>query len=295
MDILITGGSGFIGQALLPALENRGHSVTLLSRQQRPLDGKYQHIGDLKDIADSAQFNAVINLAGANMAGRRWSKRYKRELLNSRLQITRSLLQLLQRLQKKPQVLLSASAVGFYGHHGDEALSESGTPVPGFAQSLCEQWETQAQAASELGIRTCLMRLGVVLDKGGGAFNQMARPFRLGVGNWIGDGRQWLSWIHRKDAVAAMLFLLEAELTGPFNLTAPKPVTSRGFCSAMQTQRRTLLALPIPAQAMRLIVGEMADELLINGQRVIPSRLQQAGFHFNYTTLEEALQSILEN
>ena len=293
MNILVTGGTGFIGQRLLPALETAGHSVTLLSRQQTPCGGRYSAVRSLDEIDSSTLIDAIINLAGASMAGRRWTARYKRELVDSRLDTTRALVELCQRLDKPPAALLSASAIGYYGHHGDEKLDERGESVAGFAQGLCARWEAEAEQVLQLGVRTCLMRLGVVLDAGGGAFEQMAMPFRLGLGNWIGNGRQWLSWIHREDAVAAILHMLtDRTLSGPVNLTAPEPVTSREFCTAMQRQRRTLLALPMPAVIMRLMVGEMADELLINGQRVIPAALQRAGFEFRYADIDSALAAI---
>ena len=294
MRILVTGGTGFIGQALLPALEQSGHTILLLSRQSAPFDGRYESVTGLAEVRDDAEIGAIINLSGASMAGRRWTTRYKRELIDSRLETTRALVALVQRLQQRPEVLLSASAIGYYGHHGDETLTETGAVTPGFAQALCADWEHTAQQVEAQGVRVCLLRLGVVLDAGGGAFEQMYMPFRLGVGNYAGDGRQWLSWIHRDDVVAAILFLLEApDLWGPVNLTAPEAVTGRGFCQAIQRQKRTLLTLPVPGPVMRLMVGEMAEELLLNGQRVVPAALQAAGFKFRYPTLDDALPGIL--
>ena len=176
---------------------------------------------------------------------------------------------------------------------GDEILDEDGQQIAGFAQSLCSQWEALALQAQEAGVRVCLLRLGVVLDQGGGAFSEMARPFRLGIANWMGSGDQWLSWVHREDVLSAIEFLLEnSSLSGPFNITAPQPVTSRGFCDAMKLRRRTLLTAPVPGVVMRMLVGEMADELLLNGQRVVPAALQSAGFKFSYDTLDRALEAI---
>jgi len=169
-----------------------------------------------------------------------------------------------------------------------------GAVVPGFSQQLCQRWEAAALRAEALGTRVCLLRLGVVLDRDGGAMEQMAQPFRLGIANWLGSGQQWLSWVHRKDAVAAMDFLLaRTDLSGPFNITAPEPVTSRGFCAAMKRRRRTLLTAPVPAPVMRLLVGEMAQELLLQGQRVLPVRLQAEGFRFSFPTLDDALGAIM--
>ncbi len=293
MHYLVTGGTGFIGSALIPALLADGHSVTVLSRRpgsdQKPL----RFITSLDVIPADTRIDAVVNLAGASLAGQRWTPAYKQEIVASRLATTERLLKLIARLETSPQVLLNASAIGYYGHHGDEPLTEEGAVVPGFSQDLCQRWETAAMQASALGVRVCLLRLGVVLDRDGGAMEEMARPFKFGVANWIGSGTQWLSWVHRRDVVAAIRFLQEhTELSGPFNITAPEPVTSRDFCAAMKRHKRTFITVPMPATAIKLLVGEMADELLLNGQRVLPSRLQAAGFRFALPALDDALGDI---
>ena len=296
MNILITGGTGFIGAPLVIKLLEMGHSLTVLSRQSLQSRQHLRYVKSLEQLTDSEAIDAVINLAGASLADHRWNAAYKRELLSSRLDTTQSLLQLMQRLEHPPQVLLSASAIGLYGHHGDELLAEDGAITPGFAQSLCQQWEDLALQAQALGVRVCLLRLGVVLDAGGGAFTQMALPFRFGLGNWLGRGDQWLSWVHRRDALAAIIFLLEQrQLSGPFNVTAPEAVTSRGFCDAMRNHRRTLLNLPVPALVMRVLIGEMADELLLNGQRVVPHALQQSAFNFEFPDIDAALADMLHH
>ncbi len=293
MQILLTGGTGFIGQALVPALLERGCELLLLSRSPHPDAPSVRYLRSLDEISPDTSLDAVINLAGASLAGRRWSADYKREIVDSRLETTRALLALAGRLDHPPGVLLSGSAVGYYGHHADELLDEDAHSTPGFAQALCANWEDLAEGMGDLGTRVCRLRLGVVLDRAGGAWPQMARSFQFGLGSWIGDGRQWLSWIHRRDVVAAVLYLLDTPvLTGPFNLTAPAPVTSREFCEVLQRHYRTALALPVPAAAMRLLVGEMAGELLLSGQRVIPARLTAAGFGFSYPTLDAAVAEI---
>ncbi len=293
MHYLVTGGTGFIGSALIPALLADGHSVTVLSRRAGSDQKSLRFIASLDVIAADTRIDAVVNLAGASLAGKRWTTAYKQEIFASRLATTERLLKLIARLETPPQVLLSASAIGYYGHHGDEPLSEEGAVVPGFSQDLCQRWEAAAMQASGLGVRVCLLRLGVVLDRDGGAMEEMARPFKFGVANWIGSGTQWLSWVHRRDVVAAIRFLQEhAELSGPFNITAPEPVTSRDFCAAMKRHKRTFITVPMPATAIRLLVGEMADELLLNGQRVLPSRLQAAGFRFALPALDDALADI---
>ncbi len=294
MNYLITGGTGFIGTALIASLRAAGHGVTVLTRRPRPPQERITFITSLDAIPAQARFDGVVNLAGASLAGARWSESYKREITSSRLDTTGAVIALLGRLQQPPAVLLSASAIGYYGHHGDEPLGEDGAAVPGFSQQLCQRWEAAALRAVDLGTRVCLLRFGVVLDRDGGAMQQMAQPFRFGIANWLGSGQQWLSWVHRKDAIAVIDFLLaRPDLAGPFNITAPEPVTSRGFCAAMKRRRRTLLTAPVPAPVMRLLVGEMAQELLLQGQRVLPIRLQAEGFNFSFPTLDEALGAIM--
>ncbi|MEP1469787.1 MAG: TIGR01777 family oxidoreductase [Halieaceae bacterium] len=294
MNILITGGTGFIGAALRQSLLEQGHSLVILSREGHADRDHCRFITSLEALSDDYALDAIINLAGASMAGKRWTVAYKEEIVASRIDTTRALVALIRRLEQRPAVLLSASAIGYYGPNGSDRLDEN-TPVGNcFSSELCDQWEQEASAAQALGVRVCFLRLGVVLDSDGGAMIEMARPFRMGFGNWIGSGQQWLSWIHRDDAVAAMLWLLASDsASGAFNVTAPEPVTSKGFCEAMQRKFRTLLALPMPAFAMRLLVGEMADELLITGQRVVPARLQAAGFTFNYPEIDSALDAII--
>lgn len=293
MQILVTGGTGFIGAALLPALAGAGHRVIVLSRSPHGDTSSCRYVRSLDDIDAAEPIDAVINLAGASLAARRWSEAYKREIIDSRMETTGALLALMRRLQNRPSVLLSASAIGYYGHHGDDVLDESGAVVPGFAQALCADWEALARSGRELSLRVCLLRIGVVLDHGGGALREMSRSFRLGVSSWIGSGDQWLSWVHRADVVRAMLFLLQREdLDGPFNLTAPEPVRARDFCTALGRHHRTLFSAGAPAALMRLALGEVADELLINGQRVVPAALQSAGFEFEYPDVGSALAAI---
>jgi uncharacterized protein (TIGR01777 family) len=295
MHYLITGGTGFIGTALTARLTSAGHRVTVLTRQRRPDQGQVSYIDELAALPAATVIDCVVNLAGASLAGARWSAAYKQTIIESRLQTTGHVVDLIQRLEHKPPVLLSASAIGYYGHHGDEVLDEEGAVAPGFSHELCRQWEAAACAAEGAGVRVCRLRLGVVLDADGGALEEMARPFHFGVANWLGDGSQWLSWVHREDVVNAIRFLHDrSDLRGPFNITAPEPVTSRGFCAALKQHYRTWLTAPVPAPVMRLMVGEMAEELLLQGQRVVPARLQDAGFTFAYPSLESALRAIHE-
>ncbi|MEM1114422.1 MAG: TIGR01777 family oxidoreductase [Pseudomonadota bacterium] len=293
MHILMTGGTGFIGTPLANSLLSDGHRVTILSRSLHKDGGLCRYITSLDAINEDETIDGIINLAGASLAEKRWSGRYKQQIVSSRLDTTRVLLALIERVQQKPAVLLSASAIGFYGPQGDEALAEDAARGRGFAADLCVDWEAEALMAEASGLRVCLLRLGVVLDRHEGAFVELERPFKLGVANWIGNGHQVLSWIHRRDAVAAIRHILYDETaTGAFNVTAPVPVTSRELCTAMKVQRRTFITLPVPGIALRLAVGEMANELLISGQRVLPQRLQAAGFEFEFADIDAALASI---
>jgi uncharacterized protein (TIGR01777 family) len=220
-------------------------------------------------------------------------------LLESRVGTTRALVALARRLRQPPAVLLSASAIGYYGHHGDEFLSENAPPQEGFSHRLCQAWENEARRFEELGSRVCRLRLGVVMGQivpgaGAGALAELIKTYRFGIGTWLGSGRQWLSWVHRDDVLAAMEFLLEnGELSGAFNLTAPEPVTNKGFCMALRHHFRAVACLPVPGLLLRLALGEMADELLLKGQRVVSRRLQEAGFEFRYNSLAEALLDLL--
>ncbi|MFK8041470.1 TIGR01777 family oxidoreductase [Congregibacter sp.] len=291
MRILVTGGTGFIGEALIPALLDKGHSVTVLSRQASPSTiAGVTYIQQLEEITES--IDVVINLAGASLAGKRWNTAYKDEIISSRVALTRSLGEYFSAAEQRPSIWLNASAIGYYGPREDEELSEDSSSGHGFSAKLCRDWEASAvEAAGDA--RVCLLRLGVVLDEGGGAYAQMAQPFKMGVANWLGDGKQWLSWVHRDDVVSAFCFALENDqLDGPVNVTAPEPVSSRGFCFAMRKVHRTLVAIPMPGFVMRAMVGEMADELLLTGQRVLPAALMSVGFSFSCPSIDDALLQI---
>lgn len=268
--------------------------MTLLSRRPRPDQAGRHYVRSLEEVGTEGDIDAVINLAGAPLAGRRWTSRYKHELVASRVETSRELIALLRRQARPPAVLLSGSAVGYYGPRGSEPLAEDAGSEPSFSSDLCRQWEEASMPATALGVRVCQLRLGVVLDRDGGALEQMLRPFRFGIANWPGSGDQYLSWIHREDVVRAICFLLQQpDIHGPCNLVAPEPVTQRELCSALRRHFRTLPALPIPAAVLGLLLGEMAGELLVTGQRVLPGKLVDAGFEFHYPTLAQALSVIL--
>ncbi len=293
MRVLITGGSGFIGQALTQALLARGDQVVILSRTpERVSPQKGQQCLSGLDQLDGV-VDAVVNLAGAPIVDRRWSSARKQLLLDSRIQTTRELVHWMGRQKTPPAVLISGSAIGYYGSHQDEVLDETSGGAPGFTHQLCRDWEQEAMAAVSAGIRVCLIRTGIVLGEGG-ALAKMLPAFRLGLGGPIGHGQQWMSWIHLDDEVGAILYLLDhPALQGPFNLTAPEPATNEAFSKALAHVLGRPAFMRVPAFMMRLMLGE-ASELLVEGQRVVPANLNTAGYVFTYPRLEAAFKSILK-
>ncbi len=298
MRILITGGTGFIGRSLCKELLRAGHQLTVLSRKPETVPEKCGAtvfaLKSLDEWTSELHFDAVINLAGEPIVGPRWSERRKRILWDSRITLTERLVDAIRRAKSKPEVLISGSAVGIYGNQGDTILDENSAPVPdGFGQKLCQAWEDVALRSTECGVRVCLLRTGLVIGKNGGFLQKMLPPFRLGLGARLGNGKQWMSWVHMKDHVAMTRYLLESRtLEGPFNLTAPEPVTNEAFtrCLAKTLKRPTLLS--VPAWFLRLSAGEMA-ELMLGSQRVLPKRFQNEHFKFSYATLGPALRDAL--
>ena len=300
MRVLITGGSGFVGRHLCQALARQGHSLQVVSRSP----GKArEQLPDSCDVRDSALAfadtppEALINLAGESIAAKRWSEAQKREMIDSRLQATGELVALCERLQEVgealPRVLVSASAMGYYGDQGDAEVSEDTPPHDEFAHRLCAKWEAAAQDVAELGVRTAIVRIGLVLGEGGGSLQKMLPPFKWGLGGRFGSGRQFMPWIHRDDLVAAILFLLEREsASGVFNASAPHPVTNAEFTRTLGQALNRPAVLPVPAGVLKAGLGEMS-RLLLTGADMRPVRLQQAGFTFRYRTLDRALEAIL--
>lgn len=306
MDILITGGTGFIGSLLVPTLtgtaeEPRDH-VTLLTRfpsrvsaARRDLieAGRLRVIGSLDELSRETRFDAVINLAGEGIADRPWTRQRKRELHSSRIMTTEALVDWLRLAKHKPEVLISGSAVGWYGNQGDLLLEESSPPHDEFVHELCRDWEQAALAASRLGIRVCVLRTGVVIGAGGGMLRRLLPVFTLGLGGALGSGSQYLSWISLPDVVQVILRLLcDREMSGVYNLTGPRPVTNQEFAQTLGQLLRRPAVLKVPASVIKLAMGEMST-LLLDGQRVIPSRLLQARHHFVHATLETALRAAL--
>ncbi|SET30415.1 hypothetical protein SAMN05216326_11969 [Nitrosomonas marina] len=297
MNILMTGGTGFIGQSLCPDLLSKGHSITVYSRYPNKVKSIFgdqlEQINSLRDLKEDDHFDAIFNFAGAPIFAHRWSDERKQVLLDSRLKTTQQLLDYMVRAKTKPNVLLSGSAIGFYGDQGDTLLDESSVGRDDFGHRLCAAWEHEAEAAKAHGVRVCLLRTGLVIGKHGGFLEPMIQPFKWGLGGRIGTGSQWMSWIHMDDYVAMCQTLLNNNtLEGIFNLTAPNPVTNRDFTHALATQLKRPALLPMPEWALKLMLGERA-ELLLGSQRVIPKRLQEAGFHFKYPALDAALADVL--
>lgn len=296
--ILISGGSGLIGTALVGAFSERGVETRRLVR--RMPDG-HEEIGwnpdapeAVGDLSRLESAGAVIHLSGANLSAHRWTARYKREIADSRIRTTASLVDLLKKLKNPPMALLCASAVGIYADCGDEILTEAALPGQGFLADTCRAWEAEAEIAAEAGIRVAHLRFGVVLSRAGGALKQLQPIFRAGLGGRLGSGRQWMSWIAIGDLVRAVAHILQTDsLHGPVNLVAPIPVTNREFTRALGNALRRPATLPVPRFALRAAFGEMADEVLMASVRAVPERLAAAGFHFDFSEINGALRAIL--
>jgi hypothetical protein len=297
MNILITGGTGFIGSALQEELLNDGHNVVITTRRRDSV--WFEDRGVLKwappalipsDIISS--INAVINLAGEPIADGRWTEEKKERIRSSRIDTTRAVVQSIRNVKKPPRTLISASAVGYYGPHGDEVITEEIPPGSDFLADVCKAWEAEAMKAEDAGIRVVIVRIGLVLDKGGGLLSRMDKPFRFFMGGHIGTGKQWFSWIHRADLIGIMRYILEHEgVKGPVNATAPEPVTNDEFSRTLGKVLGRPSWVHAPAFAIRLALGEFG-EMILTGQRVLPEKIMKAGYEFKYSRLEDALRAI---
>ncbi len=293
--ILISGGSGLIGSAVQREARERGMEVTTLVRRHRQVQGRaiYWNPGTGVHPMALEGFDAIIHLSGATVA-RRWTEKYRREIVKSRVGTTRTLCEALANVRQRPRVLVCASAVGIYGDRGDEVLTENSGPGAGFLAETCQAWEAAVEPARQAGIRVVHTRFGVVLSREGGALAKMLPVFRLGLGGRLGSGQQWMSWIGVRDAVRAMFFLMERdELAGAFNVTASESVTNAEFTKALGKAVHRPAALPVPAGVLRLIFGAMADETLLASQRVLPQRLTDAGFVFEGAEIGTVLHTLL--
>jgi uncharacterized protein (TIGR01777 family) len=295
MRILITGGSGFIGRVLSGELKNSGHEVIIATRRRN--DSKDRFTWDSHELIPQdimSGFDAVVNLAGEPVAPGRWTKERKKRILASRVNATRALAESLRNANPKPKVLISASAVGYYGPHGDEYVTEETPPASDFLAGVCRAWEAEALKAEGLGVRVVLVRIGGVLGADGGALAQMAIPFKFFLGGQIGSGKQWFSWIHRDDMAGIIKYVLENEsVSGPVNATAPGPVTNREFSRALGKALHRPSFFAAPGFVVKLSLGELGG-MLLTGQRVLPEKALNAGYKFKYPEVGEALRAIFE-
>lgn len=297
MHILLTGGTGLIGRQLCKQWRAQGHRLTVWSRRPNEVanlcGGSVHGIARLDQIG-AEPIDAVVNLAGAPIADRPWTRRRKTLLWESRIGLTEQLLAWLEKREQKPEVMISGSAVGWYGDGGERELNEQSQPVvEDFASHLCQAWEETAQRAEALGIRVVLVRTGLVLSNQGGFLQRLLLPFKAGLGGPIGNGRQWMPWIHIQDQIALIDFLLNrTDAQGPYNACAPHPVRNREFAKTLGDVLHRPAFMPLPALALRALLGEMSG-LLLGGQRAQPARLQAAGFTFRFTDLHAALDDLL--
>jgi len=303
MRIVITGGSGFIGRRLVARLLEQGDQVLVLTRrleQARRILGESPNLKLLPYDPYQPQawaaalegYEGIVNLAGEPLASSRWTETKKKEIRRSRVETTQALVQALASLNQKPQVMISSSAVGYYGSHPEgDPLTETDPPAQDFLAEVCQAWEAAARPVEELGIRLAILRTGIVLGPDGGALGQMLAPFQFFIGGTIGSGKQWLSWIHREDWVSLVCFLLE-QGSGVFNATAPNPVQMEEFCRTLGQGLGRPSWLPVPELALELLLGEAA-QVVLTGQKVIPQAALQMGFTFQYPQLKEALRQIL--
>jgi uncharacterized protein len=292
--IVVAGGSGFLGGALVRAWRSDGHEVKVLTRRPRNAD----HVAWAPESGGGAvapaleQSDAVVNLAGEGIADRRWTPERKAAILNSRVASTRTLANAVRACAMPPRVFISASAVGFYGTHEGETLTEESAAGTDFLATVCRAWEHEAGAVAGIA-RVVLLRSGVVLAAGGGALPRMALPFRFFAGGRLGSGQQYMSWIHLEDWVEMARWALRTDVSGPLNLTAPHPVTNAEFTRALGAAMHRPTLFPVPAIALQVMLGkEFADALLLGGQRVLPARAERLGFQFRFATIESALRDI---
>jgi len=298
MKILISGASGLVGKHLIPTLKAKGHEVHRLVRKTPKSADEIQWNAETGfneiERAKLENFDAVVHLAGDNVASENWSNEKKKKIKESRVVGTRVLVDALKSLQIPPKHFISASAIGFYGNREAEVLTETSAKGEGFLPDVCAAWEDESKKAEQFARVVC-MRIGVVLAKDGGALEKMLTPFKFGVGGIVGSGKQWMSWIALNDLIKAFHFYLENEnLDGSFNLTAPNPVTNEEFTKTLGTVLNRPTILPIPEFAIKTLFGEMGETLLLQGARVLPKRLQDAGFEFEFNNLEDAMKSVLK-
>jgi uncharacterized protein len=288
MRVLVTGGTGLVGRPVCDALRGAGHAVTVVSREPGRVPARAIGWDGLR--AAMPETDAIVNLAGDPIAGGRWTAARKAEIRRSRMEATRALVEAIAGAEPRPKVLVSASAVGYYGARGGEPLDETASPGRDFLARVCVDWEAEARRAEELGVRVVRLRLGVVLAPDGGALSAMLLPFRAGVGGRLGSGRQWVSWVYRDDVVGLIRDALANEAyAGAVNATSPNPVTNADFTRALGRVLRRPAVLPVPAIGLRLLLGEMAT-MLLTGQRVLPAVAQRLGYAWRQPEVPAALE-----
>ena len=295
MSYLITGGTGFVGKKLIANLVQNQQKIIVLTRSKNKakklFGSKVRAVENLAEISNSEKIDHIINLAGEPIADKRWNEKQKQILINSRIQNTQNIIDLISRLEQKPKTLINASAIGFYGSRGDEDLDENSCPGKEFTADLCQKWEECANQASGFGVRVCLARFGIVLGQNGGALAKMLPAFKLGLGGKIGNGEQFMSWIDIDDLVAAINFLVANQnLNGVFNFTAPQPATNQEFATTLAKILNRPAFFNMPALVVKILFGKMGEALLLNGQKVLPKRLLESGFKFGCKNLEVALE-----
>jgi len=293
MKVLITGPTGLVGTALQKSFGAQGYEMLLASRGE-PKDERYIQ-WDVEDgFAEPERLeglDAVVHLAGESVFGLRWTDEKKKAIRDSRVLGTRSIVEAISKLKDRPKVLVAASAIGFYGERGDEEMTESAVAGDTFLADVSKQWESEARRAEDAGIRTVLLRTGIVLSKDGGALGTMLTPFKLGVGGVVGSGKQWMSWVALDDHIAAINYAIENEsLRGAVNATSPQPVTNQEFTKTLGEVVYRPTLIPMPEFVVSMVLGEMGDELLLTSTKVLPKRLLDAGFEFKYPALKAAIE-----
>ncbi len=299
MKILITGASGLIGKALQESFKPKGYELLLASRSEPKDDHHIQWSMDTgfadKDLPRLEGLDAAIHLAGENVSGLRWTDEKKKAIRDSRVFGTRTMIEAFARLEQKPKVFIAGSAIGFYGDRGDDEMTETSSAGDTFLSAVCKEWEAESRRAEDMGIRTVLLRTGIVLSKDGGALATMLTPFKLGVGGVVGSGKQWMSWISLDDVVGIINFALENEsLRGAVNIVAPNPVTNEEFTKTLGSVLYRPTFLPLPEFAVNLVFGEMGDALLLDSTKVIPKRLNDAGYEFKFPHPKPAIEHAVE-
>jgi uncharacterized protein (TIGR01777 family) len=280
---------------LQKSFQEKGYEMLLASRNEPKHENEIQWNPDTgfadEDLPRLERLDAVVHLAGENIAGLRWTDEKKKAIRDSRVHGTRTMIEAFARLEKKPEVFVSASAIGFYGDRQDDEMTETSSSGDTFLSEVCREWESESRRAEDMGIRTVLLRNGIVLSKDGGALATMLTPFKFGVGGVIGSGKQWMSWVALDDMVAVINFAIENEkLRGAVNVASPNPVTNEEFTKTLGEVLYRPTILPLPEFAVNLVFGEMGDALLIDSTKVVPKRLLDAGFKFEYPELKTALE-----